>query len=159
MNEKEMCGAIAALNENPSSLFSDEQTKQLVKLEYEFPVMVKKWRYLAQAESRYQEFLTSFEEDREKLNNWSRLEDMLKLEYAKREEQAGEFEALLQTIRNRQKEIMEDRREASQEAQKLMLLVQEKVGNIGSTSTELESTKMQMEGLRRNWSNFQSKFP
>ncbi|CAN4120715.1 unnamed protein product [Withania somnifera] len=159
MNEKEMCSAIAALNENPSSLFSDEQAKQLVKLKYEFPVMVNKWRYLAQAESRYQEFLTCFEEDREKLNSWSRLEEALKSEYVKREKQAREFEELLQTIRTRQKEIMEDRHEASQEAQKLMLLVQEKVGNIGSTSTELESTKMQMEVLRRNWSNFQSKFP
>ncbi|CAN4090952.1 unnamed protein product [Withania somnifera] len=144
MNEKEMCSAIAALNENPSSLFSDEQAKLLVNLRYEFPVMVNKWRYLAQAESRYQEFLTSFE---------------LKSEYDKREEQARELEAILQTIRTKQKEIMVERHEASQEARKLMLLVQEKVGNIGSTSTELESTKMQMEGLKRNWSNFQSKFP
>ncbi|KAJ8530715.1 hypothetical protein K7X08_023596 [Anisodus acutangulus] len=63
MNEKEMCGAIAALNENPS-LFSDEQANQLVKLKYEFPFMVKKWRDLAQAVSSYQEFLTSFEEDK-----------------------------------------------------------------------------------------------
>ncbi|KAK6781174.1 hypothetical protein RDI58_023358 [Solanum bulbocastanum] len=52
MNEKDMCGAIAALNENPSSLFSDEQAKQLVKLKYEFPVMIKKWRDLARVPSR-----------------------------------------------------------------------------------------------------------
>ncbi|KAM3327020.1 putative protein isoform X3 [Capsicum chacoense] len=70
-NEKELCGAIAALSECPSSIFSDEQAKQLVKLKYEFPVMVKKWRDLAQDESRYQEFLTNFEEDRKKLSNWT----------------------------------------------------------------------------------------
>lgn len=84
MNEKEMCGATATLNENPSSLFSDKQTKQLVKLKYEFPVMVKKWKDLARDESRYQEFLTNFEEDKKKLNNWLRLEETLKSEYGKR---------------------------------------------------------------------------
>ncbi|KAF3640647.1 hypothetical protein FXO38_22043 [Capsicum annuum] len=67
-NEKELCGAIAALSENPSSFFSDDQAKQLVKLKYEFPVMVKKWRDLAQDESKYQQFLTNVEEDRKKLN-------------------------------------------------------------------------------------------
>ncbi|PHT85430.1 hypothetical protein T459_07536 [Capsicum annuum] len=87
-NEKELCGAIAALSENPSSFFSDDQAKQLVKL---------------------------------------KLEETLKSEYYKREEQARELEAILQTIRTRQKEINDERQEASQEAQKLMLLVQEKV--------------------------------
>ncbi|KAF3663999.1 putative 60S acidic ribosomal protein P0-1-like [Capsicum annuum] len=159
MNEKELCGAIAALSECPSSFFSDKQGKQLVKLKYEFPVMVKKWRYLAQDESRYQEFLTNFEEDRKKLSNWTRLEETLKSEYYKREEQARELEAILQTISTRQKEINDARQEASQEAQKLMLLVQEKVGKTESTSTELETTKMQMNSLRKNWCNFQSKFP
>ncbi|XP_047261534.1 uncharacterized protein LOC107853986 isoform X2 [Capsicum annuum] len=158
-NEKELCGAIAALSECPSSFFSDKQGKQLVKLKYEFPVMVKKWRYLAQDESRYQEFLTNFEEDRKKLSNWTRLEETLKSEYYKREEQARELEAILQTISTRQKEINDARQEASQEAQKLMLLVQEKVGKTESTSTELETTKMQMNSLRKNWCNFQSKFP
>ncbi|KAM3356871.1 putative protein isoform X1 [Capsicum galapagoense] len=158
-NEKELCGAIAALSECPSSFFSDEQGKQLVKLKYEFPVMVKKWRDLAQDESRYQEFLTNFEEDRKKLSNWTRLEETLKSEYYKREEQARELEAILQTIRTRQKEINDERQEASQEAQKLMLLVQEKIGKTESTSTELETTKMQMNSLRKNWCNFQSKFP
>ena len=85
-NEKEMHDAIAALNENPSSLFSDEQVKQLVKLKYEFPVMVKKWRELAQSESSYQEFLTNFEEDMKKLDIWIRSKERLKAEYDKREE-------------------------------------------------------------------------
>ncbi|KAH0641279.1 hypothetical protein KY285_037865 [Solanum tuberosum] len=159
INEKEMHGAIAALNENPSSLFSDEQAKQLVKLKYEFPVMVKKWRDLARAELSYQEFLTNFEEDRKKLDNWMRSEATLKSEYDKKEEQARELEALLQDIRTRQKEIMDERQEGSQEAQKLMLLAQEKAGKIESTSNELVTTKMQMDGLRKNWSNFQSTFP
>lgn len=53
---------------------------------------------------------------------------------------------------------MEERHEATQEAQKLMLLVQQKVDKAESTSSKLETTKMQMNGLRRNWSNFQSKF-
>ncbi|XP_019247040.1 PREDICTED: lysine-specific demethylase JMJ25-like isoform X1 [Nicotiana attenuata] len=158
MHEKEMCGAIAALNENPSS-FSDEQTKQLVKLKYEFPFMLKKWRDLAQAESSYQEFLTKFEEDRKKLDNWIRSEARLKSEYEKKEEQARELEAALQTIKTRQKEIMNERQEASQEAQRIMLLAQEKAGKVGSTRTELITTKMQMDGLRKNWSNFQSSFP
>lgn len=91
--------------------------------------------------------------------NWTRLEETLKSEYYKREEQARELEAILQTIRTRQKEINDERQEASQEAQKLMLLVQEKVGKTESTSTELETTKMQMNSLRKNWCNFQSKFP
>ncbi|XP_049407412.1 uncharacterized protein LOC125870908 [Solanum stenotomum] len=159
INEKEMHGAIAALNENPSSLFSDEQAKQLVKLKYEFPVMVKKWRDLARAELSYQEFLTNFEEDRKKLDNWIRSEAMLKSEYDKKEEQARELEALLQDIRTRQKEIMDERQEGSKEAQKLMLLAQEKSVRIESTSNELVTTKMQMDGLRKNWSNFQSTFP
>ncbi|KAH0637417.1 hypothetical protein KY289_037332 [Solanum tuberosum] len=159
INEKEMHGAIAALNENPSSLFSDEQAKQLVKLKYEFPVMVKKWRELARAELSYQEFLTNFEEDKKKLDNWMRSEATLKSEYDKKEEQARELEALLQDIRTRQKEIMDERQEGSQEAQKLMLLAQEKAGQIESTSNELVTTKMQMDGLRKNWSNFQSTFP
>ncbi|KAG5588431.1 hypothetical protein H5410_048865 [Solanum commersonii] len=159
INEKEMHGAIAALNENPSSLFSDEQAKQLVKLKYEFPVMVKKWRDLARAELSYQEFLTNFEEDRKKLDNWMRSEATLKSEYDKKEEQARELEALLQDIRTRQKEIMDERQEGSKEAQKLMLLAQEKSVRIESTSNELVTTKMQMDGLRKNWSNFQSTFP
>lgn len=160
INEKEMCGAIAALNENPSSLlFSDEQAKQLVKLKYEFPVMVKKWRELARAELSYQEFLNNFEEDRKKLDNWIRSEAKLKSEYDKKEEQARELEALLQDIRTRQKEIMDERQEGSQEAQKLVSLAQEKAGKIESTSNELVTTKMQMDGLRKNWSNFQSTFP
>lgn len=159
MNEKEMSGAIAALNENPSSLFSDDQAKQLVKLKYEFPVMVKKWRDLARAESSYQEFLTNFEEDRRKLDDWIRLEATLKSEYDKKEEQARELEAILRDIKTRQKEIMDERQEASQEAQKLMLSAQEKAGKIECTSNELVTTKMQMDGLRKNWSNFQSTFP
>ncbi|XP_055813827.1 lysine-specific demethylase JMJ29-like isoform X2 [Solanum dulcamara] len=159
MNEKEMCGAIVALNENPSSLFSDEQTKQLVKLKYEFPVMVKKWRDLARAESSYQEFLTNFEEDRKKLDIWIRSEERLKAEYDKKEEQAIELEAILQDIKTRQKEIMDERQEGSREAQKLMLLAQEKAGKIKTTTNELVTTKMQMDGLRKNWSNFQSTFP
>ncbi|KAM3356866.1 putative protein isoform X1 [Capsicum galapagoense] len=158
-NETEMSGAIAALNENPSPLFNEEQANQLLKLKYEFPFMVKKWRDLAQDESRYRELLTNFEEDRTNLDNLIKSEKMLKSEYAKREEQARELEALLQTIRTRQKEITEERRKASQEAQKLMLLVQENVGKTQSTSTELETTKMQMDNLRKIWSNFQSKFP
>ncbi|XP_060179465.1 lysine-specific demethylase JMJ29-like isoform X5 [Lycium barbarum] len=159
MHEKEMYGAIAALNENPSSFFSDEQTKQLVKLKYEFPVMVKKWRDLARAESSYQEFLTSFEEDRKKLDDWIRSEARLKSEYVKKEEQARELEAALQTIKNQKKEIMDERQEASLAAQKIMLSAQEKAGKIESTKTELVTTKMRMDGLQKNWSNFQSKFP
>ncbi|MCE3051884.1 hypothetical protein HAX54_051130 [Datura stramonium] len=159
MHEKEMCGAIAALNKNASSLFSDEQAKQLVKLKYEFPVMVKKWRDLAHDESSYQEFLTNFDEDRKKLDNWIRSEARLKSEYAKREEQAKELEAIIQAIKTRQKEIMDERREASQAAQKLMLSAQEKSGKIESSRTELVTTKMQMDVLRKNWSNFQSTFP
>ncbi|WMV48200.1 hypothetical protein MTR67_041585 [Solanum verrucosum] len=159
INEKEMHGAIAALNENPSSLFSDEQAKQLVKLKYEFPVMVKKWRDLARAELSYQECLTNLKEDRKKLDNWIRSEAMLKSEYDKKEEQARELEALLQDIRTRQKQIMDERQEGSKEAQKLMLLAQEKSVRIESTSNELATTKMQMDGLRKNWSNFQSTFP
>ncbi|XP_059292802.1 lysine-specific demethylase JMJ26-like isoform X3 [Lycium ferocissimum] len=159
VHEKEMHGAIAALNENPSSLFSDEQAKQLVKLKYEFPVMVKKWRDLARAESSCQEFLTSFEEDRKKLDDWIRSEAKLKSEYVKKEEQARELEAALQTIKNQQNEIMDERQEASLAAQKIMLSAQEKAGKIESTKTELVATKMQMDGLQTNWSNFQSKFP
>nr|XP_033510303.1 lysine-specific demethylase JMJ25-like isoform X4 [Nicotiana tomentosiformis] len=158
MHEKEMCGAIAALDENPSS-FSDEQAKQLVKLKYEFPFMLKKWRDLAQAESSYQEFLTNFEEDRKKLDNWIRSEARLKSEYVKKEEQARDLEAALQTIKTRQKEIMNERQEGSEEAQRIMLLAQQKAGNIESARTELVTTKMQMDGLRKNWSNFQSSFP
>ncbi|MCE3051885.1 hypothetical protein HAX54_051131 [Datura stramonium] len=119
MHEKEMCGAIAALIENASSLFSEEQAKQLVKLKYEFPVMVKKWRNLAHDQSSYQEFLTNFDEDRKKLDNWIRSETRLKSEYVKREEQARELEEILQAIKTRQKEIMDERRDASQLAQKL----------------------------------------
>ncbi|XP_060178737.1 lysine-specific demethylase JMJ26-like isoform X1 [Lycium barbarum] len=159
MHEKEMYGAIAALNENSSSFFSDEQTKQLVKLKYEFPVMVKKWRDLARAESSFQEFLTSFEEDRKKLDDWIRSEARLKSEYVKKEQQARELEAALQTIKNRQKEIMDERQDASLAAQKIMLLAQEKAGKVESTKTELVTTKMQMDGLQKYWSNFQSKFP
>ncbi|XP_055811985.1 lysine-specific demethylase JMJ26-like [Solanum dulcamara] len=158
-NEKEMHGAIAALVENSSSLFSDEQAKQLLKLKYELPVMVKKWRDLEQSESSYQEFLTNFEEDRKKLDIWIRSEERLKAEYNKKEEQARELEALLQDIRTRQKEIMDERQEGSREAQKLMLLAQEKAGKIESTTNELATTKMQIDGLRKNWSNFQSSFP
>ncbi|KAK4732734.1 hypothetical protein R3W88_025722 [Solanum pinnatisectum] len=113
----------------------------------------------AQTLANYQEFLTNFEEDRKKLDNWIRSEATLKSEYDKKEEQARELEALLQDIRTRQKEIMDERQEESQEAQKLMLLAQEKAGKIESTSNELVTTKMQMDRLRKNWSSFQSTFP
>nr|XP_016500949.1 PREDICTED: lysine-specific demethylase JMJ25-like [Nicotiana tabacum] len=158
VNEEEMCGAIAALNEDPSS-FSDEHVKQLVKLKHEFPIMVKKWRDLAQAVSSYQEFLTNFEEDRKKLDEWNRLEAKLMAEYVKKEEQARELEAALQTIKTRQKQIMDERLEATQEAQRIVLLAQEKVSKIDSTKSKLATTKMEMDSLRKNWSNFQSSFP
>ncbi|OIT03102.1 PREDICTED: lysine-specific demethylase JMJ25-like isoform X2 [Nicotiana attenuata] len=157
-NEEEMCGAIAALNEDPSS-FSDKHGKQLVKLKHEFPIMVKKWRDLAQAESSYQEFLTNFEKDKKKLDDWNRLEAKLMAEYVKKEEQARELEAALQTIKTRQKQIMDERLEATREAQRIVLLAQEKVSKIDRTKSKLATTKMEMDSLRKNWSNFQSSFP
>ncbi|KAG5580987.1 hypothetical protein H5410_051614 [Solanum commersonii] len=53
--KKEMHDAIVALNDNLLSLFNDEQAKKLLKLKYESPVMVKKWRDLARSKSSFQD--------------------------------------------------------------------------------------------------------
>ncbi|KAG5580985.1 hypothetical protein H5410_051612 [Solanum commersonii] len=79
-----MHGAIAALNNNPSSLFTNEQAKKLLTVKYEFPVM---------------EFLT--EEDMKKLDDCIKSEARLKVKYEKKEEQGRELEEFLQDIRTR----------------------------------------------------------
>ncbi|KAH0720334.1 hypothetical protein KY285_005142 [Solanum tuberosum] len=104
-----MHGPIAALSDNPSSLYTDEQAKHLLRLKYAFPVMVKKWRDLARAKSSYQELLT--EEDRKKLDDCTKSKARLKVKYENKEEQGRELEELLQDIRTRQKEIMDERHE------------------------------------------------
>uniref|UniRef100_M1DED4 Uncharacterized protein n=1 Tax=Solanum tuberosum TaxID=4113 RepID=M1DED4_SOLTU len=104
-----MHGVIAALNDHPSSLFTDEQAKQLLIVKYEFPVLVKKLRDSARARTSYQDFLTK--EDRKKLDDCIKSEARLKVKYEKREEQGRELEELLQDIRPRHKENMDERQE------------------------------------------------
>ncbi|KAH0634371.1 hypothetical protein KY284_037157 [Solanum tuberosum] len=157
--EKEVHDAIVALSDNPSSLLSDEQAKQLQRLKYEFPFMVKKCRDLARSKSSCQEFFTNFEEDREKLDDWIRSEPRLKAKYEKKEEEARELEERLQDIRTMQKEIMDERQQRSRESQNILLLSQEKAGKIESINNELVTTEVQMDGLLKNWSNLKSLFP
>ncbi|KAH0739830.1 hypothetical protein KY290_038535 [Solanum tuberosum] len=157
--EKEVHDAIAALSDNPSSLLSNEQAKQLRRLKYEFPFMVKKCRDLARSKSSCQEFFTDFEEDRKKLDDWIRSEQRLKAKYEKKEEEARELEERLQDIRTMQKEIMDERQERSRESQNILLLSQEKAGKIESISNELVTTEVQMDGLLKKWSNLKSLFP
>uniref|UniRef100_M1CWG9 JmjC domain containing protein n=1 Tax=Solanum tuberosum TaxID=4113 RepID=M1CWG9_SOLTU len=157
--EKEVHDAIAALSDNPSSLLSEEQAKQLRRLKYEFPFMVKKCRDLARSKSSCQEFFTDFEEDRKKLDDWIRSDTRLKAKYEKKEEEARELEERLQDIRTMQKEIMDERQERSRESQNILLLSQEKAGKIESISNELVTTEVQMDGLLKKWSNLKSLFP
>ncbi|KAH0720345.1 hypothetical protein KY284_005375 [Solanum tuberosum] len=80
-----------------------------------------------------------------------------KAEYKEMEKQAQVLEELLQDIRTRQKEIMDERK--GLEKLKNKLLAQEKSGKIERTRNELVATEMQMDGLRKYWSNIQSLFP
>ncbi|KAG5580989.1 hypothetical protein H5410_051616 [Solanum commersonii] len=150
--------AIAASDDNPLSLFNNEQAKKLIKLNYESPVMKveyekkkeqartrqkeiillsqekdgkiestsnelvttkmemdglrKHWSNIqdsTRARKSYQDFLT--EEDRKKLDDSIKSEARWKVKYEKREEQGRELEELLQHIRTRHKENMDERQE------------------------------------------------
>uniref|UniRef100_M1CWG3 Nodule inception protein n=2 Tax=Solanum tuberosum TaxID=4113 RepID=M1CWG3_SOLTU len=156
-HEASMKEALPILADN-LSLFRDEQAKQLLEFQFDFPNITNSWRDCSQSRIDCQNFLAEFENTKSLLETSTKEEDDLKDKYTQLENKENEMMAQLEAIRKEKNEITKRRSEKFNQTKHLAALAEEQGGRTKDKELQMTIASNKLDNLKRQWVSVQSSF-
>ncbi|KAL2557325.1 MATH domain and coiled-coil domain-containing protein-like [Forsythia ovata] len=143
---------------NDLTSFSEEQIEQIKRLKIEFPRIIEDWRDSVQVLVSCQSFLLDFEKTGNLLENAVKTEEGIKAKMDKLKIRYKELEKELEAARKEEKQLIEQRREASKNTHQFYVMAEEQNVKIEDKELEIGQVREELQDLKAEWDTIRSHF-